>query len=147
MMRIGIWALAAALAAALAMAGGCKKSSSSSAAAADERLLHGAAAIASGRVAVGKDGVADLPQTMQSYSSNQKAYVKKEADGTTWVLLPQSIDGSNVKGLLYCNHPPDARPTTVKVLGPKASGSGAAPMQVTVDGEPQPGLYSVHSGG
>jgi hypothetical protein len=95
-----------------------------------------------------KEGVVDLPSNLQSISSNQKAYVKREADGkTTWVLLLESMDNpSNFKGRLYCSNPPAAKPAKVQVIGPKVGG-GAGPVEVTVDGDAPGGWYAVHAGG
>jgi hypothetical protein len=93
-----------------------------------------------------KEGVVDLPQNLQSISSNQKAYVKREANGTMWVLLLESMDNpSNFKGRLYCSNPPPAKPSKVQVIGPKVGGGGG-PVEVTVDGDAPEGWYTVHAG-
>jgi hypothetical protein len=107
--------------------------------------MRAAAAVAQGRLVPNKEGVVDLPVNMQSASVNQKAYVKREADGTAWVFLPETTD-ANFKGQLYCSKPPAEAPTKVQIIGPKAGG-GAGPVQVTVDGTAPEGWYSVHAGG
>src|SRR6266498_1239585 len=74
---------------------GCKPSSSGSAAPASSLAVRAASAITQGRLLPNKEGVVDLPQNLQPVSSNQKAYVKHEANGTMWVLLLESMDNPN----------------------------------------------------
>jgi hypothetical protein len=106
--------------------------------------MRAVAAVAQGRLTANKEGVVDLPANMQSISVTQKAYVKREADGTIWVFLPETVD-ANLKGQLYCSKPPAQTPSKVRIIGPNAGGVG--PVEMTIDGGTPDGWYTVHSGG
>src|SRR5687768_10059640 len=144
-MRIRTWALVGALFVSSG-AVGCKRGAPPPLTA-SEIAQQTAAAIASGRVSVNREGVADLPANLQGSSANGKAYVKKDPDGTTWVLMPEQIDGpGKFKGWLYCSRPPGSKPATVKAMGPRA-GAGGQVVDVTIEEEAQPGWYRVRAGG
>lgn len=141
-MRIWIFALVGAL-----VVAGCKRSGSSGSTVTELAARTGPA-VASGRLPANKEGVVDLPQNVQSVSGDQKAYLTRNADGTTWVLLPQRVNSpADFKGLLYCTKPPAEKPATVRVVGPKGGGGGGAPTDVTVDEDLKDGWYAVHAGG
>jgi hypothetical protein len=99
------------------------------------------AVIGQGRLAPNKQGVVDLPDTMQAASIDRKAYVKKGPGGETWVLFISAMDSpTSFKGHLYCTKPPTPQPTKLQVLGPKG------PVDVTVDSASPDGWYEVHAG-
>jgi len=123
---------------------GCHKSGSSSSSSSGnvpQITQRAGAIVAQGRLAPNKEGVVELPDTMQGASADKKAYVKKGPGGEIWILFVSSQESpTNFKGHLYCPQPPAQQPTKVQVLGPKG------PVQVTVDSASPDGWYEVHAG-
>src|SRR4051794_24820861 len=61
----------------------------------------GARVMEQGRVVAFREGVVPLPEDVRDASTDQKAYVRKDANGGVWVLLPSEVGPTSFKAWVH----------------------------------------------